>query len=97
MAKNVIHISEAEAAGDFAGVLARVRAGAEIVIEGGDPVVGVRAEPIRGRSIPECIELAKAHEADTGRAPVMDADNAADVEKVVRNSKPWDPAMWSAV
>ncbi|MFZ3370484.1 MAG: hypothetical protein WBW98_14590 [Candidatus Sulfotelmatobacter sp.] len=32
MAKNIIHISEAEAASDFAGVLARVRAGAEIVM-----------------------------------------------------------------
>ncbi|MHB1700357.1 MAG: hypothetical protein ACYCSN_09525 [Acidobacteriaceae bacterium] len=28
-----IHISEAEAAGDFAGLMARVRAGAEVVIE----------------------------------------------------------------
>jgi len=54
MAKNVIHISEAEAANDFAAVLARVRAGAEIVIDGREPVVVVRAEneraePVRGR------------------------------------------------
>ncbi|HZL70710.1 MAG TPA: hypothetical protein VFC29_25645 [Candidatus Limnocylindrales bacterium] len=33
MADHVIHISEAEAASDFASVLARVRAGAEVVIE----------------------------------------------------------------
>ena len=33
MAKDVIHISEAEAASDFAAQIARVRAGAEIVIE----------------------------------------------------------------
>ena len=45
MAKNIIHISEAEAANNFAGVLARVRAGAEIVIEGREPIVVVRAEP----------------------------------------------------
>ena len=35
----VIHISEAEAARDFAGLLARVRAGTEVVIEGGVPIV----------------------------------------------------------
>ncbi|MGA8368164.1 MAG: type II toxin-antitoxin system Phd/YefM family antitoxin [Candidatus Acidiferrales bacterium] len=33
MAKDVIHISEAEAANDFATLLAHVRAGAEVVIE----------------------------------------------------------------
>jgi antitoxin (DNA-binding transcriptional repressor) of toxin-antitoxin stability system len=33
MAKRVIHISEAEAASDFAALLARVRAGAEVVSE----------------------------------------------------------------
>jgi len=33
VAKNVIHISEAEAASDFASVMAPVRAGAEIVID----------------------------------------------------------------
>lgn len=31
----VIHISEADAARDFAGLMARVRAGVEIVIENG--------------------------------------------------------------
>ena len=45
MAKNIIHISEAEAASNFADVLARVRAGAEIVIEGREPIVVVRVEP----------------------------------------------------
>jgi antitoxin (DNA-binding transcriptional repressor) of toxin-antitoxin stability system len=33
MAKDVIHISEAEAASDFASLMERVRAGAEVVIE----------------------------------------------------------------
>jgi antitoxin (DNA-binding transcriptional repressor) of toxin-antitoxin stability system len=36
MADHVIHISEAEAVSDFAGLLARVRAGAEVVIESGN-------------------------------------------------------------
>ena len=33
MAKDVIRISEAEAASDFASLMARVRSGAEVVIE----------------------------------------------------------------
>lgn len=99
MAKNIIHISEAEAASDFAGVLERVRAGAEIVIEGHEPVVvvragEVRAEPVRGRLISECIALAKAHEEETGKTPVLDPDFAADVEDIVKNRKPWNPPAW---
>jgi len=94
MAKNIIHISEAEAANDFAGVLARVRAGAEIVIEGREPVVVVRAEPVRGRLISECIALAKAHEEESGKAPVLDPDFAADVEGIVKNRKSWNPPAW---
>jgi|ERR1022692_4641771 antitoxin (DNA-binding transcriptional repressor) of toxin-antitoxin stability system len=99
MAKNVIHISEAEAASDFAAVLARVRAGAEIVIDGREPVVVVRAgeersEPVRGRLLSECIALAKAHEEETGEAPVLDPDFAADVEEIVKNRNPWNPPTW---
>jgi antitoxin (DNA-binding transcriptional repressor) of toxin-antitoxin stability system len=94
MAKNIIHISEAEAASDFAGVLERARAGAEIVIEGHEPVVVVRAEPVRGRLISECIALAKAHEEETGKAPVLDPDFAADIEEIVKGRKLWKPPAW---
>lgn len=94
MAKNIIHISEAEAASDFAAVLARVRAGAEIVIDGHEPIVVVRAEPVRGRLISECIALAKAHEEETGNVPVLDPDFAVDVEEIVENRKPWNPPAW---
>jgi hypothetical protein len=41
MADHVIRISEAEAASDFAGLLARVRAGMEVVIESGKLPVAV--------------------------------------------------------
>jgi len=94
MAKNIIHISEAEAASDFAGVLARARAGAEIVIEGHEPVLVVRAETVRGRFISECIALAKAHEEETGKIPVLGPDFAADVEEIVKGRKPWKPRAW---
>src|SRR5664279_2528329 len=58
MADHVIHISEVEAASDFAAVLARVRAGAEVVIEseGGKLPVAVIHPPVPPRrTISECI------------------------------------------
>ncbi len=95
MAKDVIHISEAEAASDFAALMARVRAGAKVIIENGARPVAVlhAAEPVR-RTISECIALAKAHEEETGKAPVLDPDFAEDVEEVLRLRKPWNPPAW---
>lgn len=90
-----IHISEADAARDFAGLMARVRAGAEIVIESDTyPAAVLRAaEPLR-RSISECIALAKKHEEETGESPVLDPDFATDVEEIVNSRKPWNPPAW---
>ena len=91
----VIHISEADAARDLPGLLARVRAGAEIVIESDlHPAAVLRAAELPRRSISECIALAKKHEEETGEAPVLDPDFAADVEEIVRNRKPWNPPAW---
>jgi antitoxin (DNA-binding transcriptional repressor) of toxin-antitoxin stability system len=67
-----IHIPEDEAARDFAGLLARVRAGDEIVIEKeAAPGVVLRAavEP-RGRLLSESIALAEARAAESGTEPV---------------------------
>jgi len=95
MAKDVIHISEAEAASDFAGLMARVRAGAEIVIENGARPVAVlhAAEPVC-LTISECIALAKAHEEETGKVQVLDPDFAEDVEEILSNRKHWNPPAW---
>jgi antitoxin (DNA-binding transcriptional repressor) of toxin-antitoxin stability system len=95
MAKNVIRISEAEAASDFASLLGRVRAGAEIVIENGDRAVAVlhAADPVR-LSISDCIALAKKHENESGKAPVLDPDFAKDVEEILSHRKPWNPPTW---
>jgi hypothetical protein len=58
------------------------------------PVAVIRAAgPVR-RTISECIALAEAHEKETGQAPVLDADFAADVEEIIRNRKPWNPPSW---
>lgn len=48
MARTLLQISEVDATSDFASVLARVRAGAEIVIESGYLAVAVIHPPLRG-------------------------------------------------
>ena len=76
MAKHVVHISEAEAASNFADVLARVRAGVEVVI-GGEvgPVAVVRPAEPHVRLLSESLRLAKEH-ASTA---TLDEDFARDL------------------
>jgi antitoxin (DNA-binding transcriptional repressor) of toxin-antitoxin stability system len=91
MADHVIHISEAEAASDFASVLARVRAGAEIVIESGKlPVAVIHAPAPPRRSISECIAL-----LPEDSTAVMDPDFAKDVEAAIESHRePLEPPAW---
>ncbi len=90
-----IHVSTDEAARDFAGLLARVRAGAEVVIEDGPLTVAVlRAPTPARRSISESIALAEARSKEVGYKPLMDADFAADLEEIIGNRKPRDFAEW---
>jgi antitoxin (DNA-binding transcriptional repressor) of toxin-antitoxin stability system len=90
-----IHIPENEAARDLPGLLARVRAGEEVVIEKeASPAVVLRvAAPLR-RSISESIVRAEARTRDLGYKPVMDAGFAADLEEIMRNRKPRDTSAW---
>ena len=64
MAHSVIHISEADAEKDFGSVLARVREGAEVVIDGeaGGPAIAVvrPAKERPGRLLSESIAMAEA-------------------------------------
>jgi antitoxin (DNA-binding transcriptional repressor) of toxin-antitoxin stability system len=91
MAKHVIHISEAEAASDFATLLDRVRKGAEIVIEHDARPVAVlhAAEPVR-RTISECIAL-----LPEDSTAAIHADFAQDVEAAVDSHRePLNPSAW---
>ncbi len=91
MAKHVIHVSDAEAANDFASLLERVRTGAEIVIEHDARPVAVlhAAEPVR-RTISECIALLPEDSTAT-----IDADFAKDVEAAVESHRePLNPPAW---
>jgi antitoxin (DNA-binding transcriptional repressor) of toxin-antitoxin stability system len=91
MAEHVIHISEAEAARDFAAVLAQVRAGAEVVIESGTfPVAVVHAPAPPRRSIKECIAL-----LPEDSTAVIDPDFGRDVEASIKSHRePLEPTPW---
>jgi antitoxin (DNA-binding transcriptional repressor) of toxin-antitoxin stability system len=91
MGDHVIRLSEAEAASNFADVLARVRAGAEVVIESGTLTVAVihAPAPLR-RTISECISLLPENST-----AVMDADFAKDVEAAIESHRePLEPPAW---
>ncbi len=87
----VIHISEADAARDFAGLMARVRAGAEVVIEDGTLAVAVvRAVVPPRRTIAECIAL-----LPEDSTAVIDEDFARDVQEAVElHREPLTPPVW---
>ena len=94
MADHVIHISEEEAARDFAGVMARVRAGAEVVIEsegGRLPVAVVRPSEPHVRLLSESLRLAKEH-ASTA---TLDGGFARDLEAAINSHRePLNPPAW---
>ena len=92
MAKRVFHISDTEAASDFASLLARVRAGAEVVIEhDAEPVAVVHPAKSRLRLLSESLRLAR----ERGSTATLDADFARDVEEVINSHRePLDPPPW---
>jgi antitoxin (DNA-binding transcriptional repressor) of toxin-antitoxin stability system len=97
MAKEVIHISEEEAATtNVATLLAHVRAGAEVVIENGArPVAVLRsAEPHPSRLLSESIALAEAHAKELGYEPTLDAEFAADLKEIINSRKPRNVSTW---
>jgi antitoxin (DNA-binding transcriptional repressor) of toxin-antitoxin stability system len=94
MAKDVIRISEAEAATtNVETLLVHVRAGAEVVIENGErPVAVLRsAESHPGRLLSESVALAEAH----GSTVTLDGDFARDLEAIVHSHlEPLNPPAW---
>lgn len=91
-----IHMTEAEAACNFHAVIAYVREGAEVIIEQNHlPVAVIRTPRAPGRSITECISLAKAYEARLGYPPIPDEDFAKDVQEAIdAHREPFEPPPW---
>lgn len=94
MAKDVIHISAAEAATTNLGaLLARVRAGAEVVIESEDRAVAVlrSAEPEPGCLLSESIALA----GDNSSGATLDGSFGRDLEEIIAShNEPLKPPAW---
>lgn len=88
-----VRISEAEAAKDFAGLLERVRAGEEVVIENGSsPEVILSASTRRpGRLLSESLRIAR----ENGFTATLDGGFGRDVEEFINSHQepldcPWD-------
>jgi antitoxin (DNA-binding transcriptional repressor) of toxin-antitoxin stability system len=79
MPRHVIHVSETEAARNLAALLARVRAGTEVVIEHDDEPVAIlhAPQPVR-RTIAECIAVLPEDSTST-----IDPGFAKDVEAAI--------------
>jgi hypothetical protein len=78
-----LHMTEAELAQNLHSVLARVRGGAEVLIEQDHQTVAVIKLPqAPGRPIDECIAIATARGSDA----TLDDDFAADLEEIVASS-----------
>jgi antitoxin (DNA-binding transcriptional repressor) of toxin-antitoxin stability system len=91
------HMSETEAARDFAGLLARVRDGAEIVIESDARAVAIvrpAGDQFRPRLLSESIALAKERARELGYEPRMDARFAGDLKEIIDTHKSWNPPEW---
>jgi antitoxin (DNA-binding transcriptional repressor) of toxin-antitoxin stability system len=86
-----IRISETEAGRDFAGLMARVRAGADVVIENEALPVAVLHAPVPPRrSIEQCIALLPEESS-----AVIDEDFARDVAAAtVDHREPLSPPTW---
>jgi antitoxin (DNA-binding transcriptional repressor) of toxin-antitoxin stability system len=84
-------ISETDAPREFAGLMARVRAGDEVVIEAeAHPVAVLRSPEPQRRTIEECIALLPPDSSAT-----IDEDFAADVAAAVAaHREPLNPPEW---
>jgi antitoxin (DNA-binding transcriptional repressor) of toxin-antitoxin stability system len=88
-----IHIPEAEAARDFAALMAHVRAGADVAIEDHGETIAVISRPCRrpGLLLSEVIARMEAR----GSTATVDEDFARDIEAVIaEHREPLDPPAW---
>ena len=92
MSKPAIRVSEAEAANDFPSLLARVRAGAEVLIERNAETVAVlRSVEPNVRLLSESLRLAKGRGSNT----TLDGEFGRDLEAVVSSHRePLTPPAW---
>jgi len=87
----VFRVSEAEAARDFRSLLARVRAGAEVVIErDAEDVAVIRPAAPHVRLLSESLRLAR----ERGSSATLDGEFGRDLEAVVSShDEPLTPPL----
>jgi hypothetical protein len=87
-----LRITEAELARDIHAVLAKVREGAEVLVEEDHRAVAIIRSPLpKGRMLSECIALAEAR----GSTATLDEGFMNDVEEgIASRSQPWNPPSW---
>ena len=86
-----VRMTEAEVVSDFAAVLEKLKHGAEVVVEQDHrPVAVIKPVQGPGRSIDECIALARALDSGTR----LDGDFANDLEAVIATRQPLDTSTW---
>jgi antitoxin (DNA-binding transcriptional repressor) of toxin-antitoxin stability system len=92
MAKQVIHISEAEAARTFPSLIASVRAGAEVIIEdNAQPIAVIQAANTYVRLLSESLRMAR----ERGSTATLDGDFGRDLEEAVNSHpEPLDTSAW---
>lgn len=86
-----LHISEADLARDLDGVLEKVRAGAEVVVEKDHmPVAVIKPPHARSRKVSDILAA-----LDPNSTATVDADFARDVEAAIAwHREPADPPKW---
>ena len=86
-----VHMSEAEIARDFAAVLAKVRAGTEVIVDDGyRRIASITPVGEPGRPIDECIAILISRGSDA----TLDDAYAADLESIIAERKPLDTSAW---
>ena len=87
-----LHMTEAEVAKNFAAVLEKIQQGAEVIVErDASPIAVIKLPVFRGRSIDECIALAKAR----GSHATLDKDFTEDLEAIIDSRRePLAPPSW---
>jgi antitoxin (DNA-binding transcriptional repressor) of toxin-antitoxin stability system len=93
MAKQVIHVTQAEALSDFAALLQHIRAGLEVIIEDNSRAVAVLSPaPARpGRLLSEAIASAETR----GSSATLDGQFARDLEEIIGSHRePLNPPAW---
>jgi antitoxin (DNA-binding transcriptional repressor) of toxin-antitoxin stability system len=87
-----LRITEAELARDVHAILAKVRSGAEVVVEQDHRPVAVLRPPNRsGRLISEILREARRRNSTV----TLDEEFGADLEAIVASQQqPWNPPSW---